>query len=209
MFYLHSSTRRKLSYSHLHSSKWKKIEFFTSSFFNAGWNKSSSSSLNWHLQIFLKTRREPLAMLHQKASAGVSRVWHEFLNSANKMETCEKEINALAYPVFATDKTEPANIVIPISEKIHRTIQSSLNDSPARCRVKLTDSFDDPPVRIRFQIEYTSRVPFSVVKSILTICFESLIRFYRWKQLLNGQMPSEMIQTKLGKQSMIMMNPQF
>ena len=106
-------------------------------------------------------------MLDQKARA---LVWHEFLNSVNKMETCEKEINALAYPVFSTDKTKPANIVIPISEKIHRTIQSSLNDSSAWCGVKLPDSYDDPPVRIRFQIEYSSRVPFSVVKRILAVC---------------------------------------
>ena len=95
------------------------------------------------------------------------------------METCEKEINALAYPVFATDKTEPANIVIPVSEKVYRTIQSSLDDSPAGCGVKLTDSFDDLPVRIRLQKEYTSRISLSILKSILTICFESLIRFYR------------------------------
>ena len=42
----------------------KKIEFFTSSFFNECWNKSSSlsSSWKWHLQILLKTHREPLAL---------------------------------------------------------------------------------------------------------------------------------------------------
>ena len=85
---------------------------------------------------------------------------------------------SLTYPIFATDKTEPANIVIPVSEKVYRTIQSSLDDSPAGCGVKLTDSFDDLTVRIRLQIEYTSRISLSILKSILTICFESLKRFY-------------------------------
>ena len=29
---------------------------------------------------------------------------------------------SLTYIIFATDKTEPANIIIPVSEKVYRTI---------------------------------------------------------------------------------------
>ena len=76
----------------------------------------------------------------------------------------------LTYPIFSSRITESITVITPVSVEIYRTIQSSLNDSPAGCWVKLTDSFDDPPVRIRFQIEYSSRVPFSVVKRILAVC---------------------------------------
>ena len=46
---------------YLHCSTYKKVEFFTSSFFHEVCSKSSSlsSSKNWHLKIFLKTCREP------------------------------------------------------------------------------------------------------------------------------------------------------
>ena len=71
------------------------------------------------------------------------------------------------YPVFTAKISEPAQIIIPIPLKIYRTIQSSLNDSPAWCGVKLTDRFDDLPIRIRLQIEYTSRVSLSVIKCFL------------------------------------------
>ena len=58
---MRSSTLTNSENYYLHSSARRKFEFFTSSIFSEEWKKSSSSSSNTicHLQIFLKTRREP------------------------------------------------------------------------------------------------------------------------------------------------------
>ena len=129
MFYLHSSNTRKLNSSHLHSSTLKKIEFSTSSFFYVGWNKSSSlsSSLNWHLQIFLKTRWEPHNCTFGSKMAIVTSV------STLNIHKCQKNV-----------------LKTMIKENLHPKISYGIADYAKR--VKIVPNFaQDANCCLRFQ----------------------------------------------------------